>query len=186
MWKTDYAGIDYSRGQSNYDPETGIAYGIIAQNSVMPEALDDVMFNGEDLGFESFRQQVKEELQSAVTSVLGTYSSAECSDEEAQEIYDMFDEELGEGYSMGESGPWEYTEGNLTVRLDETNLWVFKSAYYTKAQYCSPCMPGAGNLDTSCEDGPKAYCLGADWFEDGKAPYPIYRVDNDELVYVPE
>jgi hypothetical protein len=33
-----------------------------------------------------------------------------------------------------------------------------------------------------CQRGVRTYCLGHDWFEDGKAPYPVYRVDNGELV----
>jgi len=26
------------------------------------------------------------------------------------------------------------------------------------------------------------YCFGHDWFEDGKAPYPVYSVETGELV----
>ncbi len=29
---------------------------------------------------------------------------------------------------------------------------------------------------------PKAYCLGHDWFEDGKSPYPVYSVETGELI----
>jgi hypothetical protein len=27
---------------------------------------------------------------------------------------------------------------------------------------------------------------GPDWFEEGKCPYPVYRVDNDECIYTPK
>ena len=65
---------------------------------------------------------------------------------------------------------------------DDTDIFILKSPYYTHAQFCSPCAPGAGHLGTPCEDGPKTYCFGHDWFEDNKAPYPVFRVDNDEEV----
>ena len=59
---------------------------------------------------------------------------------------------------------------------------ILKSDYYTHAQFCSPCVPGAGNLDSPCDSGEKAYCLGHDWFEDGIAPYPVYRVSDNARI----
>ena len=62
------------------------------------------------------------------------------------------------------------------------DIFITKSPYYTKAQFCSPCAPGACYLMNPCEGGEKAYCFGHDWFEDGKAPYPVYLVKDDSLV----
>jgi len=31
-------------------------------------------------------------------------------------------------------------------------------------------------------EGVKTYCLGADWFENERAPYPVYSVATGELV----
>jgi hypothetical protein len=59
---------------------------------------------------------------------------------------------------------------------------VTDSPFYTFAQFCSPCVPGAGNLDNAMDEGVKTYCLGHDWFESGKAPYPVYSVTSGELV----
>ena len=59
---------------------------------------------------------------------------------------------------------------------DSNDIWVVKSDYYTHSQFCSPCAPGAGHLNNPCEEGPRTYCLGADWFTDEKAPYPIFEV----------
>lgn len=52
--------------------------------------------------------------------------------------------------------------------------------YGTFAQFCSPCVPGAG--DSPLADGVKTYCLGHGWFEDGKAPYAVYSVATGELI----
>jgi hypothetical protein len=59
---------------------------------------------------------------------------------------------------------------------------VVKSPFYTYAQFCSPCVPGAGNLDNPMAEGVKTYCLGHDWFEGGVAPYPVWRVDDHAFV----
>lgn len=59
------------------------------------------------------------------------------------------------------------------------DIFIIKSPYYTFAPFCSPCIPGACYLMSSCEGGEKAYCFDHDWFDDEKAPYPIYRVSDD-------
>jgi len=70
---------------------------------------------------------------------------------------------------------------------DDSDIFVLKSPYYTRAQFCSPCAPGAGYLRNACDDGPKRYCFGPEWFDDSisPCPYPVYRVDNDECIYAP-
>jgi hypothetical protein len=101
------------------------------------------------------------------------------------DLSDMADNVMqDQDWERDESGPYAYEFEGLTVQTtSDNNLWVFKSPVYTRAQFCSPCVPGAGNLDTFCPDGPKTYCLAADWFEEGKAPYNIWSVATDELVY---
>ena len=83
----------------------------------------------------------------------------------------------------GEPIGWEYSGDGyeLTDCLD-SDIMVLKSPFYTHALFCSPCVPGAGDLDNATEDGVKAYCLGHDWFEDGVAPYPVYDVIYDCIV----
>ena len=68
--------------------------------------------------------------------------------------------------------------------FDDPDIFVLESKYYTWSQYCSPCAPGAGYLMsyTDPEVGVKTYCFGHDWFESGKAPYPVYDVETNELV----
>jgi hypothetical protein len=62
------------------------------------------------------------------------------------------------------------------------DAWFFKSPYFTRAAFCSPCAPGACHLASPCEDGERAYCPGPDWFDDeSPAPFPIYSVTTGEL-----
>jgi len=181
---TDYAGIDYSSPGStvNRDGETGIRYGMICQHSIEQEAINAIYENGEDLGFSEMRSEVKGGLASAIERAIECYGSIDprTAEEIAQAVLDSGDIEWGDAQ---EAGPFAWFEDGYSVQTtSDNNLWVFKSPYYTYAQFCSPCVPGAGNLDTFCAGGPKTYCLGHDWFESGVAPYPVYRVSDDTLV----
>ena len=71
----------------------------------------------------------------------------------------------------------------LIVECLESDLMILKSPYFTYGNYCSPCVPGAVNLDQTGNDD-KAYCLGHDWFEEEKAPYIVYRVSDGKRVHV--
>jgi hypothetical protein len=64
----------------------------------------------------------------------------------------------------------------LNMGTDGFGIFVIKSPHYTKARFCSPCAPGAGNLDSPSDDGVPTYCLAADWFEDEQAPYTVLDV----------
>lgn len=74
---------------------------------------------------------------------------------------------------------WQYT---ATLGTDDQDIFITKSIYYTHAQFCSPCAPGAGYLLNPCEAGPKTYCFGHDWFEGNKAPYPVYSVETGLII----
>jgi hypothetical protein len=176
---TNYAGIDYGMGKSNIDVATGIRYGIISQNSVSPYAMDDVYTQGEDLCYESFIEEVKASVRAAIVNAIDDHGGRVYGDLDVDDIVDMAEFDFYES-----SGPHAYSDGELSVQTTGDNdLFVFKSEYYTFAQFCSPCVPGAGNLDCPCEDGPKTYCLGPDWFdEDRPCPYPIYSVKTGEKV----
>ena len=67
---------------------------------------------------------------------------------------------------------------------DDTDIFIVKSPYFTYAKFCSPCAPGAGDLRSKAteKDGVKIYCFGHDFFEEGKAPYPVYSVETGKLV----
>ena len=177
MFKTTDPGIDYSLGTANKDHETGIHYGVISQNKVEPEAINDIAVNGDDLGYEEWLEQIKTELKAAVNGVLEDYTNTEIDSDDAADLLDGLELDY-----MGEGGPWAYSDNEVTLTLGtDGDIFITKSIYYTKCQYCSPCAPGAGYLTNSCENGVKSYCLGPDWFE-GEPPYPVFRVDDDSLV----
>lgn len=90
-----------------------------------------------------------------------------------------------QGYCECEFEPLHFyfaEDGYEATCGDDGTIFIIQSPYYTRAQYCSPCAPGAGYLLNPCDNGPKTYCFGHDWFENGKAPYPVYKVSDDTLV----
>lgn len=171
--KTDYRGIDYGMGTTNIDKENGIRYGVIPQHEV---------------------------LQAWCDSSEGNYGQPDISDCDCPECghNDGGQYEWGNNLCCEECGhSWEIEfpdfcepishyvdDGEYQAQCggDDTDIFIIKSPYYTRAQFCSPCAPGACYLTNPCDEGERAYCFGHDWFEGGKAPYPVYRVADDSLV----
>jgi hypothetical protein len=92
------------------------------------------------------------------------------------------DQELGDNYQNDEISPY-YDDGDYVItKCLDFDFFISKSPYYTLAQFCSPCVPGAGNLDNFCPDGVKTFCLGHEWFEDDKAPYPVYSITTNQII----
>lgn len=177
---TKYKGIDYSSGRSNVD-KNGNHHGVISQHSVMPEAMDDVTY--------TYGQPEPSECpECGVENKVAEWGdTAECQCGHAYEV------ELPDG---AEPTGWHYKkEGYVLCDCLDSDIFVLESPYYTYAQFCSPCVPGAGNLDSPFDgpvDGwadaaveagfPKTLCLGHDWFEGGTAPYPVFSVETNQPV----
>ena len=179
---TEYAGIDYSLGRSNRNMETGIHFGVISQNSVNLDVLSEIQSAGADYGKPTCPECSSEVVSSDHETVPDDADWNEGKDFACVscEVCYWSDQVYGEemiGWSHDADGY------KLTDCLD-TDIFILESPYYTMAQYCSPCVPGAGNLDSPCANGPKTYALGHDWFEGGKAPYPLYSVETGLQVQV--
>jgi len=160
--------IDYGMGLANVDSKTGIRYGVISQHSVSGDALNDMDYDYPlgcpDCGSDALVASKSTRFDFYCQSCKTWHMSDSCYGDEVT------------GFHL-EDG--EYT---LVDCLD-SDIMVIRSPYYTFAQYCSPCVPGAGNLDSPMPDGAKAYCLGLDWFDDySSCPYTIYRVSDDSVV----
>lgn len=65
----------------------------------------------------------------------------------------------------------------------EGEIMCIESPYYTRCRRCSPCYPNAGDLNTPDDEyGMRTYCFGHDWFDNGVAPYRVYRVSDNTIV----
>jgi len=169
-------GIDYGLGRTNIDSESGIRFGVISQHTVGQAWYDD---SEPDYGDPTCPKCGNPAVEYDSDSYHAFDRGRGCLDYACESCAYAFDsdeacpeEALGYSYDG---------DGYLLSSCLDSDIMVLKSPYYTFAQFCSPCVPGAGNLDSAMPDGVKTYCLGHDWFED-KAPCPVYRVADDQEV----
>ena len=164
----------------NIDRKTGIRYGVISQHSVDPEMVNEKMEG--DYGAPTCPE---------CEGTAKTYDDEKHADFRPYSSYGLTDyacETCGIVLSPDQVFPEEplgylCSDGEYEIGdcLD-SDLIVTKSPYFTYGLFCSPCVPGAVNLDSAGEGTVKAYCLGHEWFENGKAPYTVYSVETGEIV----
>ena len=181
-------GIDYSLGQSNFNPETGIHFGVIPMDSLAHWAWDS--FEPEygeptcpkcgcpacDSGGDDVPDFDEPENEDIEISGCGDYYCREC--RYAFDGDEAFPEECL-GHTLD--------DGEYKASVDAYNdAFLLNSPYYTTSQFCSPCAPGAGYLLNFVVDGVKTYCFGPEWFDkEQPCPYPVWKCGTDELIYTP-
>lgn len=165
-------GIDYGRGLTNIDHETGIRYGVLPMHKVCQVWCD-----------ESEGVYPDPETDDCDCPQCGHNDNEshnwgdDCICDECGEHFEIQSDMLepiahtysADGYECQQSG-------------DDCDIFILKSPYYTLCQFCSPCSPGAGYILNNHELDCKAYCFGHDWFEYGRAPYTLYRVSDNSIV----
>jgi hypothetical protein len=179
-------GIDYGMGKTNIDTTNGIRYGVISLHEVVQawrdssepdygdphcpkcgnEAVgidDPAVPDIDDLPTDEWEDDGRD--HACLNCCYSFYSSDAHGDEPLSHTLD--------------DGEYIASQGG-----GDSDIFIIKSPYYTTCNFCSPCAPGAGYLMNTVDDGIKAYCFGHDWFDDGKAPYPVYSVATGELVTV--
>lgn len=171
-------GIDYG---SNFDPETGIHYGIIPMNDLSEYAWESFESDYGEATCPQCGNAAKDSsgLTGEETELAESFEYDGCDDyvcfdcERYIDSSNAFPEE-----PIGQT----YERTGYVLSVDSQNeCWVLKSPYYTYAQYCSPCAPGAGYLRNALPEdrgAPKVYCLGPEWFDNGNAPYWVYKVSD--------
>jgi len=172
---------------TNYDEKTGIRYGVISPHSINQDALNDIYTNGTDPYYGEGIKEIKQHVQDFISSY--PYRISEGTQDS---IRDMLIEDFSDGYENPD-GAIDYSDNeyDLHVSGDNFGIFVMKSPYYTYCRGCSPCAPGAGDLDSPMTsyigaistNFDKALCLGTEWFDqDNPIPYRVFRVDNDQEV----
>lgn len=171
----------------NYDEKTGIHYGAISQNSLMLEYMDNWYNN--DAVYDNLKKEIIEGIKGVLQDQL--------SDEDITEIIDLAIDKFNDNFQNDE--PHFYYEDNeySAEYSHSLNCWIIlKSPYYTFCRPCSPCVPGAGDLDNPSKidnrfkdksdpgftNGIQTYCLPKDFFDPQyqKIPYRYYNVSDDK------
>jgi hypothetical protein len=206
---SDNPGFDYGLGQTNIDRETGIRYGVIPVNDVLQGWADSAEA---DYGPPHCPKCGNEARGSGELipdghcpseSCPGVILDGECSHCDGEDSYEVEEYTCGDyacdscrilfdGEDAFGDTPLAFTldDGEYKAEQggDDSGIFIVKSPYYTRAQFCSPCAPGAGYLRKPVKNGPKTYCFGPDWFDEDiePCPYPVYRVSDDECIYTPK
>jgi hypothetical protein len=175
------AGIDYGLGRTNVDRATGIRYGVISMHDIFQAWSEE---SEADYGEPTCPKCGGDVVESHMINNDGerwprlySHSVEDYACENCEHYLDSSDVFGEEPYG------WYVDDGEYhAINCLDSDVMLLKSPFYTFTQFCSPCVPGAGNLNSSDPDGVKTYCFGPDWFEDEKAPYTIYRVADDMLV----
>jgi len=132
---------------TNTNPKTGIAYGVVALNSLAEWVTDEFMDRGVNL---------------TSTAAFDEFT-LENPDADEAAIQDFWD-----GY-MAEEEEYELHADGMHLLLGHLGgaslVWVLESPVTTRARPCSPCVPGAGDLDNKSDGGIECYDLPADWYD---------------------
>jgi len=182
-------GIDYGMGKVNIDHETGIRYGVVNQGEVLQAWADSSEAEYDNDHCPECGHDLR-------TRKNGNLFCPGCKEFDPETSFDM---QEAEAFTYDKDG---YI---CTQSADDPDIFIIKSPYFTYAQFCSPCAPGAGYLmspftmskempiDDSLPLGgyaahaiasgfPKVYCFDHSFFDNGKAPYPVFSVETGELV----
>ncbi len=164
--ETKYKGIDDGMGVINRSAN-GIRYGVIPQNDVLRAWADSsepfYIYTCPYCGVELKRGNEARRCPACYKSI-----DPDCDFDLIEPISFILDD----GEYLAESD-------------DTSDIFITKAPYYTYAQFCSPCAPGAcylaNPLDEPDPDN-KCYCFGHDWFDEGKAPYTVYDMKTGKVV----
>jgi hypothetical protein len=159
--------IDYGLGKTNIDTETGIRFGVQKINSL--------------------HECIHDDLEMIYPEPCCTKCGGEFTDDPDYDYWcaSCEDYSLESDFHDAECIGSELTgKYEAHSAFDHSCLFLTKSPYYTYANLCSPCAPGAGDLDSYTEPdyGYQCYCFGPEMFDDNKAPYPIWKVADNTLV----
>jgi len=141
MNNNNKVGIDYGNGKCNIDLDTGIRYGVIGYNTISSEALDDIHMRGFNVSYDNYIKELE---------------AAGKTEEEIEEMVEFYE---------SDNDTYEYKADGYEIITSGLGLFVIHSPYTTTCKFCSPCCPGAGDLDNCIDDGVETYCLGPEWFD---------------------
>ncbi|MCK9593833.1 MAG: hypothetical protein M0Q91_17675 [Methanoregula sp.] len=181
----------------NFDEKTGIRYGVISPHSISGNS-DYDLYEGPN-STDPIYESTTAELRVYAGEIAGN-SPIPMSEDLQEKIADLLIDDFSEGYE-NQDGQMDYSdkEYDLHVSGDNFGIFVMRSPYYTYCRGCSPCAPGAGdlnspidpvNLDLSTLEhiSAKTLCLGHEWFDQDndqysrKIPYRVFRVSDDTEV----
>ena len=152
----------------NYNPESGVPYGVIACNSLESDLVDALWYtHGTDLSYEEAMRELRE---CVAAQMRDEEENGECPVRSVDDFNDELDdiiEQRAEHIEIDEptiEGEYEGVQYHISWLGGAPLLWVFKSPHINPHAQCSPCVPGAGDLDS--EGDVLCYDVPDDWRRD--------------------
>lgn len=175
--ENSYAGIDNGRGLVNIDKETGIRYGVMQATTDLATifAWEGEFINpdpacpycGNHVFDMSSANRINEKIELA--------DSSHCIEFYCPACRHFLDSEDCTGDAIGQE--IDKNGVHAVFYFESNEVWVYKSTHFVYGSYCSPCAPGAIDLDNSVDHGTLSnagYCIPSEWFE--TEPYNSYLV----------
>ena len=131
----------------NVNLETGIPYGVVAMNNLADWVFDEFILHGNNDSYDAALEEFKADNPNATDEEIDEFNDSYYSDEDS---YSLETEKMKLGLAYLGGAPL---------------VWVFQSPHTTNVRPCSPCVPGAGDLDSPDPDGMECYTLPKEWFQ---------------------
>ena len=149
----------------NYNPKSRVPYGIIACNSLDSELVQELWYtHGEDISYKNALEELRE---SVSAQMIDEEENGECPIRSVDDFNDELDEIVerrAEHIQIDEptiEGEYEGVKYQISWLGGAPLLWVFWSPFVNPHAQCSPCCPGAGDLDSEgdvlCYDVPDSW-----------------------------
>lgn len=173
----------------NYNEQTGIRYGVMdARNAHY--TTDDAFGNWENISYNAWREEISRTLAAAIHNALDDTTNIDT--DQAREFADEIIGNLDLERESDEDTLEEKTEDHhyqISYLGGAPLLWTLASKYATRCRSCSPCCPGAGDLDHPDKDGTLTHCPDPDtlnerWIDLADGSYGGNDLDT-EPYYVP-
>lgn len=144
----------------NINPNTGIAYGCISAQSLDNDLVHDLMFGPQanDLSYDPALDEYMEKQKADWMEIEGSLDNFPYDEFEEyfEHTYEGCDEPIIEGEINGVKYRTFWLGGAL-------HFWIFESPHIGLFQPCSPCVPGAADLDNPSNNGIKGYDVPDSW-----------------------
>lgn len=166
----------------NYNTSTGISYGVIALNS-LADWFNDEMY---DLDSPEEREAFNEFIQETAADLVREkkldfddldcesgdeqQAIADCDPDILQNLVEAADHHVIDSFWAGTDFGTFRREGivdGVSISTSELGgailVWVIESPHIGRYAPCSPCIPGAGDLDSPDPDGIECYDVPPGW-----------------------
>ena len=151
----------------NYNTRTGIPFGVISSHAIDSDLLDELWYtHGEDMSYKAALEELREEITKDVENENDDRGDDPWTIEEMADEVDRRLERAAEHIEIDEptiAGEYEGVSYTISWLGGAPLVWIFESPVTGKYARCSPCVPGAGDLDTPDENGIECYDVPADW-----------------------